>query len=162
MSDWKSSMGLSEDTALVKLYPPESHKATWQTEAEKRDVSMSRYLQELIQEARYPREQGQLKLGDRRKVEQLEEEIEELERQLENRSSTQVTSQSRVEPEFAREVLSDNYTPLDQLLNQLLQHPEFKKQIRLDLETCLYQLGDQAQVVFRRGKGWKHNSGGEK
>jgi len=25
MSDWKSSMGLSEDTSLVKLYPPESH-----------------------------------------------------------------------------------------------------------------------------------------
>jgi len=162
MSGWKSSSGISDDTALVKLYPPETHKETWQNEAEERGTSMSQYLQELVQEARYLREQGQLKLGDKRKVEQLQERINELESQLENQSSTKVTSTTEtVDEELAAKVLSDQYTPLDQLLQDLLQHPEFRQSIRLDLEASLYKLGDQAQVVFRRGNGWKHNGGDE-
>jgi predicted nuclease with TOPRIM domain len=120
---------------------------------------MSQYLQELVQEARYLREQGQLKLGDKRKVEQLQERINELENQLESQSNTQVTSHTEtVDEELAAKVLSDNYTPLDQLLQDLLEHPEFRQSVRLDLETSLYKLGDQAKAVFRRGNGWKTQS----
>jgi len=163
MSGWKSSSGLSDDTALVKLYPSVNHKEEWQEEAEERDTSLSRYLQELIQEARYLRRQGQLKLGDRRKVEELQEEIEELETQLENRSTQQVTPESTglVDEELVADVLSENYQSLDQLLQELVTHPEFQRQVRLDLETALYSLGDDAEAVFRRGKGWKTSDGGD-
>lgn len=163
MTGWKSSSGLSDETALVKLYPSENHKETWREEAEERDTSLSRYLQELVQEARYLREQGRLKLGDRRKVEELQEEVEELERQLENQSTQQVASESPdlVDEELVTDVLSENYQSLDQLLQELVTHPEFQRQVRLDLETVLYSLGDDAEAVFRRGKGWKTNSGGD-
>ncbi|WP_239639953.1 hypothetical protein [Haloferax gibbonsii] len=70
MTGWKSSSGISADTALVKLYPPETRKEAWRVEAEERGALMSQYLQDLAQEARYLREQGQVKLGDKRKAEQ--------------------------------------------------------------------------------------------
>jgi predicted nuclease with TOPRIM domain len=163
MTGWKTSSGISDDTALVKIYTPKTQKQTWKSEAAEHDTSMSQYLQDLIQEARYLREQGQLKLGDKRRVEQLQERINELETQLESQSTTQVTSHTEtVDKELAKKILSNQYTSLDQLLEDLLQHPEFRQSIRLDLEACLYQLGDQAQVVFRRGNGWKTQSkGGE-
>ncbi|ELY27708.1 hypothetical protein C499_09062 [Halogeometricum borinquense DSM 11551] len=147
----------------MKLYPPETHKETWKAEAEERGTSMIQYLQDLIQEARYLREQGQLKLGDKRKVEQLQQRVEELEQQLESQSSNRVTSQTQtIDEELVEKILSENYTPFDQLLEELLKQPEFRRRVRLDLETGLYKLGDEARVVFRRGKGWKHNSGGDK
>lgn len=51
--------------------------------------------------------------------------------------------------------------PLDQLLDQLLQDDEFRRKIRLQLETQLYTLGEQSEAAYRRGKGWKQINGGD-
>ena len=59
MTGWKENMGMSQDTGLVKIYAPMSHKETWQQEADEKNYeSTSKYLHELIQEARAIREEG--------------------------------------------------------------------------------------------------------
>lgn len=154
----------NESSALVKLYPPQKHKDKWYREASQHGTSASKYLQELIQEARFLRQQGQLKLGDRRQVEQLRDRIEQLEQQLENAETGEPTRDSElVTAETARKIINEEYAPIDQLLEDLLQDEEFQQRIRLQLETQLYNLGEQGQAVYRRGKGWKHtgeNGGG--
>lgn len=162
MTDEQSSISLSDDTGLVKLYPPKKHKNQWYEEAEERGTSASKYLQELIQEARFLRQQGQLKIGDRRQVDQLKDKIEHLENQLENATSTtnaRVDQQELVTKEETRDILTGQYTPIDRLLGRLLQDEEFRRKIRLELETQLYALGDQSEAAYRRGQGWKNNRG---
>lgn len=171
MTGWKSSAGYSDDTALVKLYPPQNHKEAWREEAEERGTSMSQYCQELIQEARFLRDEGQLEIGDRRRVEKLQEEIEELEEQLEtladtgvneSRTDIRVNEPSLLKPDLVEEVLADDHQPRDELLHQLLDHPEFRQYVQRELEILLYELGNDGRAAFRRGWGWKQvGSGGD-
>lgn len=86
----------NQNAALVKLYPPQEHKNQWQKEAEEHGTSASKYLQELIQEARFLRQQGKLKIGDRRQVEKLRDEIDQLEQQLENTENHQQPSDTEL------------------------------------------------------------------
>ncbi|MFU8869210.1 hypothetical protein, partial [Natronococcus sp.] len=126
----------NDNAALVKLYPPREHKNQWQKEAEEHETSASKYLQELIQEARFLRQQGQLKIGDRRQVEQLRDEVDQLEQQLENTETQQRTSDIElVTEEEARRLLETNYTSIAQILERLLQDEGFRRKIRLQLET---------------------------
>lgn len=164
MENRQSNTGSGDDAALVKLYPPQKHKNKWYREASEHGTSASKYLQELIQEARFLRQQGRLKLGDRRQVEQLRDRIEQLEQQLENADTSDSTHDSElVTKGTTRKIIKEEYAPIDQLLDDLLQHEEFRQRIRLQFETQLYNLGEQGQAVYRRGKGWKHtgeNGGG--
>lgn len=164
MKNRQSNTDSGDDAALVKLYPPQNHKDKWYREASEHGTSASKYLQELIQEARFLRKQGQLKLGDRRQVEQLRDRIEQLEQQLENANTSDSTRDSElVTEETTRKIIEEEYKPIDQLLDDLLQDEEFRQRIRLQFETQLYNLGEQGQAVYRRGKGWKHtgeNGGG--
>lgn len=38
MTGWKETMGMSQDTGLVKMYDPMSHKETWQEEADEKKI----------------------------------------------------------------------------------------------------------------------------
>ncbi len=128
---------------------------------------MSGYLQELIQEARFLRQQGQLKIGDRRQVEQLQERIQELEAQQQKANSNpQIATPDQlpselVTPNDVRQVLTGNYTPLDQLLDELLALQTVRSRIKQHLKAELYSLGEQGQAAFRRGNGWKRLGGGQ-
>jgi len=161
MTDGQSSSGLADDTALVKIYPPQRHKEEWQEEAEERDWSTSRYCQELIQEARFLRDEGQLKLGDRRKVVELKERIDELEAKQANRTEVEPDRASLLSRELVRTVLTDHYQGFDAVLESLLESDEFQRLVRRELESALYSLGEQGDAVFRRGKGWKLINRGE-
>lgn len=158
MTGGQLSNRYSDETSLVKLYPPQNHKEAWRNEAEERGTSMSQYCQELIQEARFLREQGQLKVGDRRQVEKLREDVETLETQLEHQSPTSV-NHSIVSEELVKEVFTDNYRSLDDLLEALLANTAFRQQIRTELEKHLYELGNCGEAAFRRGWGWKRIEG---
>ncbi|WP_436345562.1 hypothetical protein [Natronorubrum sp. FCH18a] len=167
MTGWQTSTGVSDDTVQVQLYTPKSLKKDWQDEAENRDESMSSYLQELIQEARFLRQQGQLQIGDRRQVEQLQERIQELEaQQQKGDSKPQIATPDQlpselVTPDDVRQVLTGNYTSLDQLLDTLLNQQTVQSRIKQHLEAELYSLGEQGQAAFRRGNGWKHLGGSQ-
>jgi hypothetical protein len=54
--DWERTVGLSNDTTYVAIYPAREHADTWMDEANERGQSRSRYLIELIQEARSNRD----------------------------------------------------------------------------------------------------------
>lgn len=75
-------------------------------------MSTSKYLQELIPETWFLRQQGQLKIGDRRQVDQLRDEIEQLEQQIENTEHNPSTAgnQELVFEEEAQQVLTYQYT----------------------------------------------------
>jgi len=60
-------------------------KREWNAEEEEEVSSLSRHLHQLIQESPAKRKQGRLKLGNRRKVVELEQEVDELQPPLENR-----------------------------------------------------------------------------
>jgi len=38
MTGWKENMGMSQDTGLVKIYVPMSHKEMWQQEADEKII----------------------------------------------------------------------------------------------------------------------------
>ena len=42
MTGWKENMGMSQDTGLVKIYAPMSHKETWQQEADEKNYKSTR------------------------------------------------------------------------------------------------------------------------
>jgi len=148
----------SEERKVVKTYAVEEVKEDWKTEAADEGLSLSRYLHNLIQEARAMRFQGRLKLGDRRRVEELEQEIDELETKLENRNqnrSNPDVGSSLIQPESLEERLGDEYKPLDQLLKELVGDEEFQNRLRTELKTELYRLANNGHVEYRRGSGWK-------
>lgn len=156
----------SEERKVVKTYALEQVKKEWKQEAEEEGLSLSRYLHNLIQEGRAMRKQGRLKLGDKRRVEELEQEIDELQNKLEKQG------QKRSDPEnigsklVQRQVLEnlvpeDEYKTLDQIRKQLVGTEEFQDRLRAELKTELYRLANTGKIEYRRGSGWKNLGGSE-
>ncbi len=58
-TEWETEVGLSEETTYVAIYPSRKHAEEWMEEAEEQGYgSRSKYLYELIQEARAARQEG--------------------------------------------------------------------------------------------------------
>lgn len=152
----------SEERRVVKTYALEEVKKEWKQEAEEQGLSLSRYLHQLIQEGRAMRKQGRLKIGDRRRVEELEQEVDELETRLENRKQTRSnpdTGSSLIHPELLEELVGEEYKPLDQILNELIRDEEFQQRLRTELKSELYRSANNGEVKYRRGNGWKKLGG---
>lgn len=63
-SEWEKKTTLNEDTAYIVLYPVRMRTEEWMAEAKEQGYgSRSRYLYELIQEARAFRQEGLLTLN---------------------------------------------------------------------------------------------------
>jgi len=75
MTDNDDYVKLSDDRCAVKIYPEEEVADQWRTEAEDQDISLSRYLQNLINEARSYREHGLVQTDGSQKRVYLEEGI---------------------------------------------------------------------------------------
>jgi len=154
----------SDERKVVKTYALTEVKNEWKQEAEEEGLSLSRYLHQLIQESRAMRKQGRLKLGDRRRVEELEQEVDriqtKLENQKQNRSNPDIGS-ALIQPETLEDRLNDEYKPLDQVLKELVGNEEFQSRLRNELKSELYRLANNGKVEYRRGNGWK-KLGGDK
>ena len=129
----------SEERKVVKTYAVAEVKKEWKTEAEEEGLSLSRYLHNLIQESRALRKQGQLKLGDKRRVEQLEQRVDELQNQLENQDQKQSNPEQGSElihTEDLEEVVpAEEYKTLEQVLKELVGNEEFQQRLRTELKT---------------------------
>jgi hypothetical protein len=79
-TEWETEVGLSEETTYVALYPSRKHAEEWMEEAEEQGYgSRSKYLYELIQEARAARQEGFLAYSQNEsKVEELQLKVEQL------------------------------------------------------------------------------------
>jgi len=162
---WKDRIGLSESTDKVTLYCSKTDKEEWTSEADEKGYkSRSKYLYELIQEARAYREQGFLAHHEsEEKIEELEQEIEQLEDRLENQSK-QSSGRTMVDDvDFLEKFLEDTYKPLDQVLREIVESGALDDLIRSRVEDQLYFLAEQDRVEYERGHGWKlTQSGGDR
>jgi hypothetical protein len=76
---WETEVGLSEETTYVAIYLSRKHAEEWMEEAEEQGYgSRSKYLYELIQEARAARQEGFLAYSQNEsKVEELQLQVEQ-------------------------------------------------------------------------------------
>jgi len=163
MTGWKENMGMSQDTGLVKIYVPMSHKDTWQQEADEKNYkSTSKYLHELIQEARAIREEGFLAPQDSdQEVQRLKKKIEELEDRL-----TEANQQSRDsvmidDSAFLKQFLTEDYQTFDEILQKVIESDTLDELLREPVEDELYFLAAREEVEFEHGHGWRLAGGEE-
>lgn len=157
---WKDSTNLPESTTKVTLYCSEDDKEEWSQEVEeKRYKSRSKYLYELIQEARAYREQGFLAHHEsEEKIKELQQKIEHLENRLENQERRSSGRTTVDDVDFLEKFLEDTYKPLDRILREIVESGALDDLIRKRVEDQLYFLAQQDQVEFERGHGWKLSS----
>lgn len=162
-SGWKDSTNLPESTTKVTLYCSKDDKEEWSQEVQEKGYkSRSKYLYELIQEARAYREQGFLAHHEsEEKIEELKQKIEHLEKRLENQEQ-QSSGRTKVDDvDFLEKFLEETYKPLDQILREIVESGALDDLIRKQVEDQLYFLAQQNRVEFERGHGWKLSNGGE-
>lgn len=158
-NSWQTTMGLSEETTRVYIYAYKTWKEDWEHEAEQNGRSLSEYLQQLIQEARFQRSEGKLEIGDRHKVKALQQKVDELQSQVDKQGDTSTSAEKSgqaVPENLLLEALTENYRQTDDLVDQLLESEAFRQHLQLQLESQLFELGNRGDAVYRRGKGWKH------
>lgn len=164
MTDNDEYAKLSEDRCAVKIYPREEVAEQWDEEADEQNISRSRYLQNLINEARSYREHGIVQTdGSQKRVQELEERVHELENRLEEKEAESTEAISFEPSTLKQEVLSDQYQSLEEVLRTVVESGILDEALRQPVENKLYFLAARDEVKFRRGHGWKRvedNGGG--
>jgi len=158
MTDNDEYAKLSDDRCAVKIYPSEDVAHDWEEEAEEADQSLSRYLQNLIHEARAYREHGlvgQGSGGSQKRIQELEEEVERLEQRLEEKESESSEAISFDPSTLKEEVLTENYQSLEEVLRTIIESGVLDDALRQPVENQLYFLAAQDEVEYERGWGWK-------
>jgi Arc/MetJ family transcription regulator len=163
MTGWKENMGMSQDTGLVKIYAPMSHKETWQQEADEKNYkSTSKYLHELIQEARAIRDEGFLApQSSEQEVQRLKKKIEELEDRLAKTRQQKRDSVTIDDAAFLKQFLTEEYQTYDEVLRRVVESDTVDELLREPIEDELYFLAAREEVEFEHGHGWRL-AGGEK
>ena len=163
MTGWKENMGMSQDTGLVKIYVPMSHKETWQQEADEKNYkSTSKYLHELIQEARAIRDEGFLTpQGSDQEVQRLKKKIEELEDRLAQAKQQNRESVTMDDAAFLKQVLTEEYQTFDEVLQKVAGSDTADELLREPIEDELYFLAAREEVQFKHGHGWRLAGGEE-
>lgn len=153
---YKETMGLADETAMVHVYAPEDEAEEWKEDADEQHFSSrSKYLYALIQEARAYRQHdiGGPQQADNR-ISELETEVERLEEKLEQ--ERQSRGQLKItDAEFLKRFLTDQYKPLAELLQEIVESGALNDLIRKQVEDELYFLAAQNEVQYERGWGWK-------
>ncbi len=163
MTGWKENMGMSQDTGLVKIYAPMSHKETWKQEADEKNYkSTSKYLHELIQEARAIRDEGFLApQGSDQEVHRLKKKIEELEDRLAQAKQQSRDSVTIDDAAFLKQFLTDEYQTFDKVLQRVVESDTVDELLREPIEDELYFLAAREEVEFEHGHGWRLADGGD-
>jgi IMP dehydrogenase/GMP reductase len=164
MTDWKENMDMSQDTGLVKIYAPMSHKETWQQEADEKNYkSTSKYLHELIQEARAIRDEGFLApQGSDQEVQRLKKKIEELEDRLAQAKQQNRDSVTIDDSAFLKQFLTEEYQTFDEVLQKVIKSDTVDELLREPIEDELSFLAAREEVEFRHGHGWRLANGGDR
>jgi len=112
---------LSEETTYVALYPNRKHSKEWKREAEEQGYgSRSKYLYELIQEARVARQEGFLAYSQNEsKVEELQLQVEQLEDELKDARNSEPGEIDIAHEEFVTAFLTESYQPVEKVLDQV-------------------------------------------
>lgn len=156
-SAWGEKTGLRPETVRVPIYPDQTQKQHWKAAAEKRGfASLSRYVIRRVEEARLFEE---MDIGGPRHVhmtiEELQQENERLREELD-----QARKQSGARPEiddadFLERFLTDQYRPLHEILQDIVESGVLNDLIRKRVESQLYYMAGNNRVEYERGFGWK-------
>lgn len=151
---------LREDTEKAEIYCHEDHKTEWKKESKHEGQSLSRYLYDLIQEARAYREGGLPLIASKdERVEELQSRIEELQGELSRAQKDQSGGTRITVDDLTEEVLTNQYQTLDELLEDVKATEEVSDHLRRRLEERLYSLAEDEEVEFQRGHGWRFAEG---
>lgn len=161
-TSWKDEVGLSDKTCYVVIYPNQTFADEWKAEADEQGLSRSKYLIELIQEARAKR-QGTLSARDgaSKRVEELEREIDQLEAQLEETHQSpsienELADYVNVEPQ-----LTKRYQRFPGLVSSVIEHEQLRTEIEMVTEEQLFELADEDKTEYKSGHGWRLTTEGE-
>jgi hypothetical protein len=159
---WQKSGGFASDTEVAQVVCKEDDLEQWDEEAEEQGYgSRSKYLYDLIQEARSYREHGFLGArGDQARIQELEEEVDRLEARLEEKESESSEAVSFDPSTLKHEVLTDQYQSLEEILRSIIESGVLDDALRQPVENQLYFLAARDEVKFRRGFGWKVDDNG--
>lgn len=153
----EGGMNLAENTTQVAFYADVDHKETWKREASRQGYSsMSKYLYDLIMEARSYRKEGFLAHHDSAdRIEELEAQVAALEEQLERERAKTSGRTDIDDPAFLQQFLTQQYQSLPELLQQIVESGALDDLIRKRIEDQLYHLAAQGTVAYEPGFGWK-------
>jgi len=153
----EGGMNLAEHTTQVAFYADVDHKETWKREARRHGYSsMSKYLYDLIMEARSYRGQGFLAHHDSAdRIEELEAQVAALEEQLERERQKQSGRREIDDPAFIQQFLTGQYQSLPELLQQIVESGALDDLLRKRVEDQLYHLAAQDAVDYEPGFGWR-------
>ncbi|WP_280535516.1 hypothetical protein [Halopenitus sp. POP-27] len=155
---WKEQIGLAEDTDQVIIYCKCRHKDEWTREAEEKGYSSrSKYLYELIMEARRAREDDFFtESGHSGEEEELRERIDELHDEIGRLKKSSESDTELVTPDVVMGELDENYRSLDDLVASVLQSDRVSDYVRKEVEAILYDLIDTDRAQYQMGHGWRH------
>lgn len=140
-------------------------KRRWKEESG--DKSLSRYIIEHVEEARFNRQKDNPEnTVDQSEKRQLENRIEELENQLEKAQNRWTPEKQEIySGEVVKQALTVKPRSQAEILQTLLENPKFQQLIADRVEKTLYSLAQTGEVEFSRNPtGWKTNDnkgGGE-
>ncbi|MFB6103596.1 MAG: hypothetical protein ABEJ57_00730 [Halobacteriaceae archaeon] len=159
---WKQTAGLAADSTVAQIVCKEPDKEEWDEEAEEKGYrSTSKYLYELIQEARAYRQQGYLAHHQsEEKIADLNSRIEELEAQLKRERKKESATTNIDDIGFLEQFLSTEYQTLPEILQDIVESGPLDDLIRKPVEDELYYLASQDRVEYERGHGWRLTNGG--
>ncbi|WP_233139098.1 hypothetical protein [Halorubrum salipaludis] len=159
-SDGPDFQTLHENTTRAELFPAKQHKEEWWEEAGHEGSSLSRYLYDLIQEARMYRDSGApfIQTQDQT-VKQLQNKIDDLEDQLDDaRQASDGRTHLSIDDLVTR-VLDQKYQSLDELTERISASDDVAQHLQRQIENRLYTLAENGRVEFQRGHGWRLNEG---
>jgi len=160
---WKQTAGLAADSTVAQTVCKEPDKEEWDQEAEEKGYrSTSKYLHELVQEARVYRQQSYLAhQQSEEQIAQLKSRIEELEKQLERERKKESTTTKIDDIDFLEQFPSTEYQTLPEILRDIVESGALDNLIRKPVEDELYYLASQDRVEYERGHGWRLTGGGD-
>ncbi|EMA11540.1 hypothetical protein SAMN05443574_103243 [Haloarcula vallismortis] len=163
MTDSPGYATRAEDTAEVKIYPPEEVADEWRQEAEEHNRSLSKHLQKLIYEARSFKEHGLIGTGEtsQKRVQELEEKVARLEKRLQQKESESTDAVTFNPETLKQEVLTGQYQELEDILRNIVESGILDDALRQPVENQLYFLAAEDEVEYERGWGWKLKQGGD-
>ena len=163
-SGWHAQTNVADDTVRVPIVCKEQDRNTWDEEAAEQGFqSRSRYLYNLIEEARANR-QNELRgpHNAEQRIQELQTEVERLKDELQQERQKQGGRTQIDDIDFLEKFLDTNYKSLEQLLQEIIESGVLNDLIRKRVEDQLYYLASRDRVEFKRGWGWKlTESGGD-
>jgi len=118
--------------------------------------SRSKYLYELIQEARAARQEGFLAYSQNEsKVEELQLQVEQLQGDLEDARNSNLGKIDIEHEEFVTAFLTDRYQEFESILKEVTGSGVLTGIVKDAVEEQLFDLAEEDKVEYKQGYGWR-------